>query len=294
MKRILVTGSHSYIGTSFRTYAAAHRPDWQVDTLSLRGDAWKSVDFSQYDALLHAAGIAHADRGAISAEKQSLYYQVNTELTLETARKAKADGVHQFLYLSSAILYGDSAPIGQEKRITADTPPSPASCYGDSKLQAEKGLKSLEADAFRVALLRLPMVYGPGSKGNYPLLAKAVTKLPLFPAVRNQRSMLYIENLCEFLCQRIERQDGGTFWPQNTSYVCTSDLAAAIASAHGKRLWLVKGCTPLLKLVGKHWGIVNKVFGNLTYDPSLSSEMQTYQVCSFQESIQRTERRSPS
>lgn len=292
--RILVTGSHSYIGTSFCTYAAEKHPDWQIDAISLQDGAWKSMDFSQYDAILHAAGIAHADRGAISPEKQALYYQVNTQLTVEVAQKAKADGVGQFLYLSSAILYGDSAPIGQEKCVTAQTQPAPASCYGDSKLQAENGLRKLEDESFKVALLRLPMVYGPGSKGNYPLLAKAVTKLPMFPNVRNQRSMLYIENLCEFLCLLIQNRDTGTFWPQNASYVCTSDMAAAIAAAHGKRLWLVKGCAPLLKLVGTCWGVVNKVFGNLTYDQSLSQYPQNYQVCSFQESIQRTERRKPS
>ena len=98
--------------------------------------------------------------------------------------------------MSSAIVYGNSAPIGKSKTITKDTPVSPANCYGDSKVQAENGIRPLDDESFRVVILRPPMIYGKGSKGNYPLLAKLAQKTPVFPYVKNMRSMLYIENLC--------------------------------------------------------------------------------------------------
>ena len=194
-KRILVTGVNSYIGNSFRTYMEQYTEDYTVDGVSVRNDAWKELDFSGYDCVFHVAGIAHSDNGKISKEKEKLYYAVNTDLTVETAKKAKADGVKQFIFMSSAIVYGNSAPIGKGKRITKDTPVRPANCYGDSKVQAEKGLRKLEDENFKVVILRPPMIYGKGSKGNYPLMSKMAQKLPIFPYVKNRRSMLYIDNL---------------------------------------------------------------------------------------------------
>ena len=289
--RILITGVHSYIGTSFQTYMASRQPDWQIETVSLRDEQWRKMRFSRYDTVLHTAGIAHADRGKISRERGHLYYQVNTELAVETAEKAKADGAGQFLYLSSAIIYGNSAPIGKTKVITEETPPAPQSCYGDSKLQAELRLRPLDSPDFHVAILRLPMVYGPGSKGNYLLLAKAARRIPVFPMIRNQRSMLYVENLCEFLRLVIKNRESGTFYPQNGEYVCTSEMVKEIAQAHSHRLWLVKGFQPMLRLAEHGSGLITKVFGNLAYAQDLSQYPENYRVCSFAESIRRTEQK---
>ncbi len=125
----------------------------------------------RYDTVYHVAGIAHSDNGKISKEKAKLYYDVNAKLTVKTAMKAKASGVNQFIFMSSAIVYGDSAPIGQKRMITRATPVNPANCYGDSKVKAENGLKKLEDENFKVVILRPPMIYGKGSKGNYPLMS---------------------------------------------------------------------------------------------------------------------------
>ena len=123
MKKILITGAGSYIGTSFENYINTNFPDeYTVDTVDMIGGGWKEKDFSPYDAVFHVAGIAHSDNGKISPEKEKLYYSVNTELTSAAAEKAKSDGVHQFIFMSSAIVYGNSAPIGKTKIITADTP----------------------------------------------------------------------------------------------------------------------------------------------------------------------------
>lgn len=141
MKRVLITGANSYIGCSFEKYLSENYPDdYIVDTVDMHGD-WRDRSFAGCDSVFHVAGIAHSDSGKISEEKVCLYYAVNTDLTIETAKKAKADGVGQFIFMSSAIVYGDSAPIGKTKIIIKDTPAAPSNCYGDSKMQAEKDLR---------------------------------------------------------------------------------------------------------------------------------------------------------
>ena len=290
MKKILITGAGSYIGTSFENYINTNFTDkYTVDTVDMIGDGWKEKDFSPYDAVFHVAGIAHSDNGKISPEKEKLYYSVNTELTSAAAEKAKSDGVRQFIFMSSAIVYGNSAPIGKTKIITADTPVSPANCYGDSKVQAEKRLKSLEDENFKVVILRPPMIYGKGSKGNYPLLAKLALKLPFFPRVQNERSMLYIENLCEFVRLMVENGENGTFFPQNSEYSNTSELVEMIAAAHGKKIGLLGGFTWLLKIMSCFTGLVNKAFGNLTYAKSISEYKENYRVAELCDSVKRTE-----
>ena len=291
MIRILITGANSYIGTSFANYLA--QPEfagkYQVDTLDMIGDAWRSFDFSPYDTVYHVAGIAHSDNGKISDERAKLYYAVNTDLTVECAKKAKDAGVKQFIFMSSAIVYGDSAPIGKEKLITRDTPVNPANCYGDSKVQAENGIRPLDCDTFKVVILRPPMIFGKNSKGNYPLLSKLARKLPVFPKVNNKRSMLYIGNLVEFVRLMIENGEHGIFWPQNPQYSNTSEVISLIAKAHNKRCVLIPGFGWVLKLMSHATGLVNKAFGNLAYYQSMSVYKEPYQKFSLQEAIERTE-----
>lgn len=290
MKRILITGANSYIGTSFERYVEENYPDdYQIDTVDMIDGSWKQKSFAGYDSVFHVAGIAHSDNGKINEERAKLYYAVNTDLTVETAKKAKADGAKQFIFMSSAIVYGESAPIGKTKIITRETPVSPANCYGDSKVQAENGIRPLNDDRFRVVVLRPPMIYGKGSKGNYPLLAKIAVKTPIFPYVKNQRSMLYVENLCEFVRLMIENDEHGIFWPQNAEYSNTSELVKMIAAAHDKRMYLIKGFTWILKLMSSVTGLINKAFGNLSYSEELSSYKHSYNRYTLIDSINRTE-----
>ena len=289
MKKILISGAYSYIGTSFEKYLEKWPEKYQVDTLDMIGDNWKKYDFSGYDTIYHVAGIAHSDNGKISKEKAKLYYEVNTKLTIQTAMKAKKSGVKQFIFMSSAIVYGDSASIGKMKMITKDTPVNPVNCYGDSKVKAENGLRKLEDENFKVVILRPPMIYGKGSKGNYSLMSKLAQKLPVFPYVKNCRSMLYIENLCEFVRLMIENDERGTFWPQNAEYSNTSELVKMIAAQHGKRVTLVKGCTLPLRFLSFATGIVDKAFGNLAYDMKLSEYKEEYRRYSLKNSIRKTE-----
>ena len=289
MKKILITGAGSYIGTSFEKYMKQWPDKYSTDTVDMIDGSWRDKDFSAYDTVYHVAGIAHSDSGKISEERAKLYYRVNTDLTIETAKKAKAEGVRQFIFMSSAIVYGDSAPIGKKKIITKDTPVNPANCYGDSKVKAEEGIRELEDENFKIVILRPPMIYGKGSKGNYPVMAKMAQKLPLFPYVDNCRSMLYIENLMEFVRLMVENEESGTFWPQNAEYSNTSELVKEIAKVHGKKVVLVKGFTWALKIMSHCTGMVNKAFGNLAYDQSMSKYADKYQIHSLNESIELTE-----
>lgn len=291
MKKILITGANSYIGTSFERYIKENYPDnYTVDTVDMLNGSWREKSFSGYDSVYHVAGIAHSDSGKIGAEKEKLYYAVNTDLTVETAKKAKADGAGQFIFMSSAIVYGGSAPIGKDKLITIDTPVSPENCYGDSKVQAENGIRPLSDEKFKVAILRPPMIYGKGSKGNYPLLSKIAQKTPIFPYVENVRSMLYIENLCEFVRLTVESGVSGTFLPQNAEYSNTSELVRLIAEAHGKRVIIAKGFGWILKLLSHLTPAINKAFGSMRYDMEMSEYSEAYRKFPLRESIFRTEK----
>ena len=292
MKRILITGANSFIGTSFEKYIRENFPnDYYVETVDMLYPSWRDKSFSGFDSVYHVAGIAHSDTGKVTKERKAFYYKINTELTIETAKKAKADGVKQFIFMSSAIVYGDSAPIGKSKVITKDTPVSPANFYGDSKVRAENGLKELSDVNFKIVILRPPMIYGLGCKGNYPILRKFALKLPLFPKVKNSRSMLYIGNLVEFVRLMIENEEEGTFWPQNAGYSNTSDMVKLIAKAHNRKVCLIPGFTWALKILSHMTGLVNKAFGSFTYDKVMSEYSRgKYQRYSLAESIRETER----
>jgi len=290
MKNILITGAGSYIGTSLETYLKQWPNKYHVDTIDMTDSRWKETDFSKYDSIYHVAGIAHSDNIKITKEKRELYYNVNTKLTIQTATKAKSEGVRQFIFMSSSIVYGNSAPIGKTKIITKNTPVSPTNCYGDSKVKAEEGLRRLEDKNFKVVILRPPLIYGKGCKGNYRILSKMAQKLPVFPYIKNFRSILYIDNLTEFVRLVVDNEEKGIFWPQNKEYSNTSELVQIIATIHGKKIILVKCCTKLLKILGTTIKIVNKAFGNLVYDQNMSYYKEEYRFFDLKDSIERTEK----
>lgn len=294
MKKVLITGANSYIGTSFEQYAKEHyHAEFEISTIDMIDGSWREKSFNSYDCVFHVAGLAHADVGNVSEEIKKKYYAVNTDLAIEVCKKAKADGVKQFVFMSSAIIYGDSAPYGKSKMITKDSEPCPANFYGDSKWKADKGVRNEVGSDFIVTVLRPPMIYGKGSKGNYPTLAKMAKKLPVFPDCENLRSMLYIENLCEFLCQVMIRDKGGIFWPQNEKYTRTSEMVRNIANVSGHKIWISRALNWVVKLAslipGKTRSLANKAFGNFTYEKSLSNCEFNYQIVDFKTSIRRTE-----
>lgn len=294
MKRVLITGANSYIGTSFEGYVVEHYSSAiQPTAIHMVDGTWRNYDFSAYDIVLHVAGIAHADVGNVNEATKKKYYAVNTDLAIKVCKKAKESGVKQFVFMSSAIIYGDSAPYRVPKKITKDTEPKPADFYGDSKWQADKGVRGLASDDFIVTVLRPPMIYGKGSKGNYPTLAKMAKKMPIFPDVQNERSMLYLENLCEFLCQVMIRGYGGVYWPQNAEYTQTSNMVRIIAEVSRHKILVSKAFVWLVGLAshvpGKISILTNKAFGNLSYDQALSQYDFNYQIYDLKTSIERIE-----
>ena len=282
--RVLVTG-HGFVARSFATWLARFGERYSCEFVSLRAPNWENADWRCYDAVLHTAGIAHV---SLDPRMESEYMRVNRDLTLEAARKARDAGVKQFLFMSSAIVYGNSSPLGQDKLITAGTEPHPSNFYGRSKLEAEQGLAALAVPNFSVAVVRAPMIYGPGCKGNFPLLAKCARKLPVFPLVQNARSMIYINSLCEFLRLLIENRDSGTFWPQNAEYVNTSALVRQLAQAQGKKLHLTRLFNPALKILRRFTPLVDKAFGSMRYDMTMSEYRSNYRVATPEQSLQET------
>lgn len=295
MKKVLITGVNSYIGNSFEEYLKQYNQDkteYEITKISLRNGLPKDMDFSGYDCIFHVAGIAHADVAGVSEEEKARYYAVNCELACETARRAGEQGVRQFIYMSSVIVYGDSARVGGKKHITADTKPAPANFYGDSKWQAEQKLQLLTNDNFHVAIVRAPMVYGKGSKGNFPMLCKFANKLFVFPKVKNLRSMIYIENLAEFIKRLIDSEGGGIFLPQNREYSNTSELVKLLRTEKGKKMYLSRVMGALVYVgagvPGKIGKLINKAFGSFTVDQSFSNEVISgYQRYSLAESVRR-------
>jgi len=241
MKKILITGANSYVGVSVEEYLNQWPERFQVETVDMIDGSWREKSFSGFDAVFHVAGIVHREQTKNDPEQAVLYDRVNTQLAVETARKAKAEGVGQFIFMSSASVYGLTAPFGKVVMITKDTLLMPVDNYGISKAKAEEGLRALSDDSFKLAILRPPMIYGKGCKGNYQTMAKLAKKLPVFPWVNNQRSMLYMDNLAEFVRLVIEDGAEGIFCPQNDEYVCTSEMVNLIAHANGRGILLVKG-----------------------------------------------------
>ncbi len=257
MKNILITGAGSYIGDSMKEYLETNFKDEYLvsikDTIN-----WtpQCEDFKGYDVVFNVAGIAHIKENAAN---KHLYYEINRDLVIKIAEEAKNAGVKQFILLSSMSVYGLT-----EGYITKNTRANPKNAYGESKLQADEAITSISDDCFKFVCLRPPMVYGKGCKGNYQLLRKIALKSPIFPEYENQRSMVYIGNLCEFIKKCIDYQKSGLFFPHNLEPTVTSEMVKIIAECHGKS---IKMTSVFNKGIGMIPGItVRKVFGNLLYE----------------------------
>lgn len=258
MKKILITGAKSYIGTSFEKYLKEEFPnDYMVDTVDMIDGTWKEKSFCGYDVVFHVAGIAHQKETKANTQH---YYKINRDLAIEVAEKAKSDHVKQFVFLSSMSVYGLDVGI-----ITKKTTPKPKTNYGKSKLQAEEKIRGLETDDYKVCVLRSPMVYGDGCKGNYQTIVKTVKKLPFFPKVKNRRSLINIDNLVSFIKMSVDLRLSGLYFPQDKEYVSTMDLARRIASKLGKRIYFSVICGIVVSILKIFSSKFRKAFGSLIY-----------------------------
>lgn len=294
-KKVLVTGTNGYIGTSFKEYVERKNGNmpqdlWHVTFVSVRNDKWRELDFSEYDVILHTAALVHKKE---QKDMECQYYDVNYLLTKYLAEKAVADvkkhndltGENhklQFVFLSTMSVYGKVTG-----RIDNNTKLTPANFYGKTKLMAEEALQKLASENFLVTIVRPPMIYGRECTGNYSLLEKLATKVPFFPKINNERSMLYIDNMSEFLRLAMEKQAIGIYCPQNAEFVNTSEMVALIRKSYGKWGVTIPGFGWLLRSLAGNISLFAKVFGTLTYAKEMSEykTIGNYQIVSFEESI---------
>lgn len=263
MKKILITGANSYIGMSFESYMKQWPEKYQVDTIDMIDGSWRNVSFAGYDVVYHVAGIAHQKE---TEENAHLYYKVNRDLAVETARKAKEDGVRQFVFLSTMAVYGlEEGVIGE------DTPLAPKTHYGKAKMEAEMQMENLRAEAFCLTVLRPPMVYGEGCKGNYQALVKFADRMPVFPDYKNERSMIHIDRLSWYVKELIDHGTDGLILPQDEAYVCTCQMVRDIAKSKGKNMKLWKVLNPAVWMLKHFTTAGKKAFGNLVYKKEMSA-----------------------
>jgi nucleoside-diphosphate-sugar epimerase len=228
---------------------------------------------NQIDVVIHSAAISNTS----SFNDVAQVHKVNFEQTIALAKQAICSGVKRFVFLSSIKVNGEMTRKGQTfsaaDRFIPDDP------YGLSKYEAEKGLLELAKNSdMEVVIIRPPLVYGPGAKGNFASLVRLVKKgIPLpFGAVNNKRSMIAIENLVDFisLCAdrtRSPEAANQVFVVSDDEDVSTTQLLQKIAKAYGKKQWLIPVPVSWMKFAAKLLGKseqADRVFGNLQVDCS--------------------------
>lgn len=273
-KKILITGKNSYIGESIKEYLNEYPDYYDIESIETKGLNPSVELFKGYDVVINVAGIAHIKE---TDENRKLYYEINRDLSVDIAKCAKRAGVKQYVLLSSMSVYGMVTG-----HITKNTIPHPINAYGDSKLQADNIIEKMRDTSFKIAIVRPPMVYGKDCKGNYQTLRKFAMKSPIFPNYKNERSMIFIGNLCEFIKRVIDKEDSGLFFPQNKEYVRTSDMVRTVARQHSREIVMPRAFNIAIKAVSVN--LIKKVFGSLTYEKT-----ELIGKYNFKESIELTE-----
>jgi UDP-glucose 4-epimerase len=228
--KVAVTGASGFVGRRFIDY---NKDRYDILPLSLRDRKISDIDLSGVDVILHLAGKAHQ----MHPVADQLYYEVNYGLTKELAESAKAQNVPHFIYMSSTKVYGEY----MKEVIDEKSPCNPTDAYGKSKYQSEELLRFLSTELFKVAVVRPPLVYGPGVKGNMlRLLELAAKNYPLpFGNSRNLRSMVYIDNLVELINNIIYKRANGIFLAGDSKPLPTDQLISLIRKNMGKKEDLV-------------------------------------------------------
>lgn len=283
MVKVLITGSNSYVGTSVESYLNSFNGMYEIDTLDMKNDTWKDYDFSPYDVVFHVAGIAHVSK---DKKLDNLYFSVNRDLTIKVAQKAKTSKVKQFIFMSSGIIYGVDEPVGQKVMINEFTEPKPRNAYGQSKLDADIYIQSLNSDEFHTLCLRTPMVYGKNCRGNFQLLKKHAGKLLILPRITNCRSMIHIENLASCVKFCIDHNSSGIFYPSNNEYVSTNEIISTIRKLNGKKTYYSRFLGGCVKLFSKRIALLRKIYGDLAYAENLL--VSEYIINDFQTSIEKS------
>lgn len=257
LKRVLITGANSYVGTNVEKGLMREPDKYYVETLDMKDPNWKSFDFSKFDVVFHVAGIAHIREDKTNKE---LYYKINRDLALETAKRAKESGVKQFIFMSSMSVYGDK--LGTIKNCTEV---EPISYYGKSKYEAERLIISIEEHNFLITILRPPMIYGYNCPGNYSKLRKLALLSFVIPKIDNSRKMLFIDNFVTVFIDIITNDRSGIYIPANSYSMNTSHMMEQIRLAND-RIFFKSRVLGVILLIFIKSKIYQKMFGNLTID----------------------------
>lgn len=280
-KKILITGKSSYVGNQLADWLKKEPEKYEIVKISVRDNKWKEIDFSIFDVVVHVAAVVHKKE---RPESQELYYKVNRDLTIEIANKAKVSGVEHFIFMSSLSVYGIEGELNKDIVISHETRCAPTTLYGRSKYEAEQSLLKLNDEEFNIAIVRAPMIYGPNSPGNYSKLSRLAKVIPVFPLFKNSRSMIFIDNLSEFLKLIIENKDQGIYLPQNEEYIETAELIKLIAHNNNNKLFFIKKI-PFLSLIFNNNKTIKKLLGNLVIDKELSYYGKNYNLINFEDSV---------
>lgn len=307
MRRVLVTGANGFVGNALCD--SLRRRDYQVRAVFRRepsgsypglevvkvGDISGHTDWTAalagVDFVVHAAARAHVLNDSPANDR--LYMETNAEGTGRLAEAAAAAGVRRLIYVSSIKVNGEER-VGAYR---ADDEPRPQDVYGKSKWAGEKLLQSVAAvSALEVAVVRPPLVYGPGVKANFRRLLSYVQRgLPLpVGAVDNRRSLVSLWNLCDLIERLLSHPHapGGTWMVSDGQDLSTAELIRLIAKAMGRPARLLPVPLSVLRGVGFLTGKnaeVSRLCGSLTADISATRRQLDWQpTLSVDECIHRT------
>jgi len=262
---IAVTGASGFIGRAFCTLASAsgrvvrrfvHTPDAAADGSIAIDLARTTVDdlarhLEAVSTVIHLAGRAHVMRETES-DADSAYRLANADATERFARAAVGAGVRRFVFASSVKVNGERTEPGRPFR--PDDPVAPQDAYARSKLAAEVALCNVaRGTTMDAVVLRLPLVHGPGARGNFPRLVDAVRARRILPvgAIDNRRSLLGLTGLLDALDAAIDAAAlQGVHFVADAQSVSTPGLVRAIAHALGIEPRIVRVPVSLLKLAG--------------------------------------------
>ncbi len=279
---VLITGKNSYIGSSVKAHIQKQDSSIEITEISLRNIDLNSIDFSPFDVVFHVAGIAH-----ISQDKKldHTYFEINRDLAITVAKKAKDEGVKTFIFTSSMAIYGDDSPIGKYDSLN-ENDFNPQEAYAKSKFEADLPIQKLESLIFKTIILRLPMVYGPNSKGNFPKLEKIANQLFFIPNIQNKRSVLHIDNLSELVYLFIKKPLSGVYFPQDALLFNTTQFIQAYRKSKNKKTIALSLLNPFVIFLSNFFKFINKVYGNKFYDPKISIiKHYPYQIKTWQDYI---------
>ena len=221
MKHIAITGASGFVGSRL---CELKREVYRIDRVSLRNQTLDKINLDRVDTVIHLAGIAHR----MEPPPDSLYYDVNHRLTLAFAEKAKSAGVQHFIFMSTTKVYSEHL-----ENVSLATECEPNDAYGKSKLMAETALQQLNDDCFVVSIIRSPLIFGPGVKGNLRTLVDLCQNNRFVPlgGIKNRRSMVNVDNLIQLIDLLVSKRLPGTYLVQDKEPVSTSELAAQIMQA---------------------------------------------------------------